>query len=322
MSKSKHREAIDKLAASTTLTPAINLTWQGLRTEGFNLAKGSDDQKNMASQYLAAAILGLLAERPVTFEYDDGHESGDLDTLADYWRVNVWNAAGDKKRFASFRSAVLSHMIVGNKPEKPVENKVSVDSADYRAEQAVYNKKLATLARPFDLAAAMVSKGYDAGNFVIKEGFSIERKDMVPPGFTLDRFGTDGTEQAEKDVISLSYKSQITNTPGRIAKSNERETICRNIKSKSLAYITHTVEKFMLANKPESKGGGAVMTLDKALGYVAGVKETPRLTDKQKKIATTALAVLSRIVEFNNQQDALAAAATVETDGKGNVKAA
>lgn len=314
MSKAKKTAATDtKAAVDTKTTSVARRTWDGLRDVGFSLMAGAANDRNLGTQTLAAAILAYIAEFQPAFEVGDSRNHGDLEMLGSFWNVTVMGATGDATMLKAFRSAVMGG-ILPPKPEPDSKNGTTIKGPDYAARIKVWNDKRATLSKPFQLAAAMAFRQYDAGDFLVGHGFNIERRYLVPTGFALDNNVM--RPQSPDDVICLEYKSAI----GRDKPRDDQTTHIRD-KSANIGVVTHTVEGFINAQRPAKEAVRKGIDLASAVEYIAKIKETPRLEGAVLSQAQTAMAVLSRIIEASNKP-AVADVERVETDGHGNRKVA
>lgn len=329
MTKTKQNKARDTKAQVPTMgaqASISNATWTGLRDTGFSLLASSADNANLGTQTLAASILALLAERPVTVKPKvDANDpnfglilEGDHLMLADYWNVYRRNANGDKTTLQAFKTAVYEEMLP-TKPEADTKGKLTVKTPDYMERLATWNKQRAALNAPFDLACALASREYDAGDFIIGHGFNIERRYIVPAGFSLDK-GNVHKPQSEDDVICLDYSSPL-------AKSKPRSDQTTHIRDKSagIAVVTHTFSAFMSAQRPAAgDAANKGMNLAKVIEYLvkqSKSKDAPKPYPNANDL-NTALAYLSRVAEVTNAANAKPDLSRVETDGTGNVKVA
>lgn len=316
MSKTKKHDTSAKTDDKATNIAKAN--WSGLRDSGFALMSGAADNKNLGTQTLAASILALLAERPVSFDVGEAREHGDHDMLMDCHNVNTMGATGDEKKLRLFRAAVFAE-ILPSKPEADTKNGVTIKGPDYVERMNAWNAKRNALSGPFKLACAMAYRGYDAGDFLIGQGFNVERKHIVPAGFSLDT-GNVSKPQSPDDVICLNYAAPLVM---RQDKARSDQTTHIRDTSANIGVVRHVVESYIKAQSPaEDSNVVKGLNLVKALAYIAKIKETPKLEGDVLMSANTASAVILRIIKHSEDMAALAAAATIETDGKGNVKAA
>lgn len=321
MSKAKKIKATDTEAAipQTTKEAAasiVNPTWTGLRDTGMALMQGAATQKALGSQSLAAATMAFLAEKPVTVKVGDAEIVGDFDMLATYFDVIVLGSKGEEKdTLRKFKATVIDGMMKNSKPERPTNATTgkAVNSVSFQMEMKTWQSQRATFSAPFDLACALVKRGYDAGDFLIGHGFNILRQDIVPRSFSLVT-GNVHRPQSPDDTICLNFASIVHRGKMR----DDQVTLIED--KDGQAFVNHSVADFLRAQKPVKDVSKKGLNLIEALEYIAKIKDSPKVDANHMNTLQEAIAVLSRIAEFNKASIELVD--VNETDGKGNVKAA
>lgn len=295
----KHKPSTTATTQKTTTTIA-RLNWRGLADSGFALLAGAADNKNLGTQTLAASCLALLAERPVSFTVGEAAGHGDMELLADWWQFSARGAVNDEKTMRAFKQAVFAELLPP-KPEADSKNGVTIKTADYAERLKVWNAQRAALALPFSLAAALASRQYDAGDFLVGHGFNVARHHIVPEGFNLDT-GNPHRPQNADDVICLDYSSPLAKSKPR----NDQTTHIRDAKSAGIAVVTHTVESYIRAQRPAVDNNIVKgQTLASAVEYIAKQaknKETPPAwSGEALNMLNQAHAYLARIIEVSNK---------------------